>query len=263
MKFLTVNGITLHYRQDGLPDGVPLVFINSLGCDLRNWDGVVSRLNHRLIRFDKRGHGLSDAPPAPYSMHDLAADVDSLLDQLNIESAILIGLSVGGMIALQTVLDFPNRVRALVLCDTAAKIGTEDSWNDRIHALRQHGMDYLADAILARWFAPQFIEQNPAVYRGFYNLLTRMPLEGYIGTCAALRDTDLRDRVGEIHVPTLVLCGAQDVVITPDMAREFSDSLPNARFRVIEEAAHIPSVEQPEVLATAITEFLREIAYAG
>ncbi len=90
-----------------------------------------------------------------------------------------------------------------------------------------------------------------------------MPLEGYIGTCAALRDTDLRDRVGEIHVPTLVLCGAQDVVITPDMAREFADSLPNARFRVVEGAAHIPSVEQPEFLAAAIAEFLKEIAYAG
>src|SRR5690606_36888936 len=111
MKLLTVNGTTRHHRQDGQPDGVPLVFINSLGCDLRNWDDVVSRLKHRLIRFDNRGHGLSDAPPAPYSMHDLAADVDSLLDQLNIEIAILIGLSVGGMIALQTALDFPKRIR--------------------------------------------------------------------------------------------------------------------------------------------------------
>jgi 3-oxoadipate enol-lactonase len=263
MKFALVNGLTLHYRQDGRSDGIPLVFINSLGCDLRIWDGVVSRLSHpfALIRFDQRGHGLSDAPPTPYSMRQLAEDVNGLLDHLGIERAILVGVSVGGLVALQTALDFPGRVAALVLCDTAARIGTEAYWNDRITALREHGMAFLADTILARWFTPEFIQQNPALYRGFYNLLTRMPLDGYIGTCLALRDTDLRDRLGEVHVPALVPCGTQDVVITPEIARGLADSLPNARLRLIENAAHTPSVEQPEALAAAIIEFLKENVY--
>jgi len=264
MKFVSVNGLTLHFRQEGTAEGIPLVFINSLGCDLRIWDGVVSRLSHRfpLIRFDKRGHGLSDAPPAPYSMRELSDDVNGLINHLDIERAILVGVSIGGMVALQTALDFPERVSALVLCDTAGKIGTEAYWNDRINTLRQYGMVYLADAILARWFSPKFIDQNPALYRGFYNLLTRMPLEGYIGTCAALRDTDLRNQLGRVSVPTLVLCGAEDMVITPEIARGLADSLPNAQFSVIEEAAHTPSVEQPEAVADVIIEFLKENAYA-
>ena len=264
MKFVSMNGITLHYREEGPTAEVPLVFIHSLGCDLRIWDDVVSRLSHTfaLIRYDQRGHGLSDAPPMPYSMSQLSEDVHGLLDHLGVERAVLVGVSVGGVVALQTALDFPGRVMALVLCDTAAKIGTDTYWNDRITALREHGMPFLADTILARWFAPEFIQQNPALYRGFYNLLTRMPLDGYIGTCMALRDTDLRDRLGEVHVPALVLCGAEDVVITPKIARELADSLPDARFRLIENAAHTPSVEQPEAVTIAITEFLKENVYA-
>jgi pimeloyl-ACP methyl ester carboxylesterase len=171
-------------------------------------------------------------------------------------------VSVGGLVALQTALDFPGRVTALILCDTAAKIGTDAYWNDRITALREHGMAFLADTILVRWFTPDFIQQNPALYRGFYNLLSRMPLNGYIGTCFALRDTDLRDRVGEVHVPALVLCGTEDVVITPEIAHGLADSLPDARLRLIQNAAHTPSVEQPEAIAVAITEFLKENVYA-
>jgi 3-oxoadipate enol-lactonase len=265
MRFVSVNDISLHVQQEGSSESVPLVFINSLGCDLRIWDDAASRLRHDflLVRFDKRGHGLSDAPSAPYSMPQLAEDVGGLLDQLEIERAILIGVSVGGMVALQTALDFPERIRALVLCDTAAKIGTKAYWDDRINTLHQHGMPFLADAILARWFTPEFIEHNPALYRGFYNLLTRMPLEGYIGTCAALRDADLRDRVGEIRVPALVLCGVEDVVITPETARGLADSLPDAKLRLIEGAAHLPSVEQPETVADAISEFLKECENVG
>jgi 3-oxoadipate enol-lactonase len=213
MKFFSVNSVTLHYQQEGLAEGIPLVFINPLGSDLRIWNDVVSHLKHHfsLIRFDKRGHGLSDAPPDPYTMRELSGDVNGLLDHLGIERAVLVGMSVGGLIALQYALDFSGRIMALVLCSTAAKIGSATYWDDRINTLRQFGMEYLADTILARWFAPKFIQQNPGPFRGFYNMLTRMPLDGYIGMCAALRDTDLQNKLGEINIPTLVLRGTEDV----------------------------------------------------
>lgn len=260
MDFTTIDGVTLHYKHEGVSGGESLVFINSLGTDLRVWDGVTPHLTSQfqIVRFDKRGHGLSDAPPAPYSMSELAGDLVGLLNHLNIQSAILIGQSVGGMIAQQTALDYPERVKALVLCDTAAKIATSDYWDERIANLRQHGMPKLADAILGRWLAPEFVNQNPAVYKGYWNLLTRQPLEGYIGTCAALRDADLRDRLNEIYVPALVLCGQNDMATTPETVSGLAEGLPNARFALIENAAHTPSVEQPEALATAILDFLRQ-----
>lgn len=260
MDFVTINdvGVTLHYKSEGTSNGETLVFIHSLGCDMRIWDEVVPHLtpDFRVIRFDIRGHGLSDAPPAPYSMPELARDVAGLLDHLSISNAVLIGTSVGGMIALQTALDYPERVTALVLCDTAAKIATPDYWDERINTLRQHGMAHMADTILARWFAPDFAQHYPAAYRGYRHMLSRMPLEGYIGTCFALRDADLRGRLAEITVPVLVMCGAEDAATTPEMGHALANSLPDGRFVLIENAGHTPSVEQPDAVADAILEFM-------
>lgn len=265
MKFVGVNGISLHYQHEGTAGGIPLVFINALGTDLRIWDSVVSHLVEQceVVRFDQRGHGLSDAPPSPYSAHDLAGDVNGLLDYLNLTSVVLVGTSVGGLIALQTALDYPGRVRALVLGDTAARIGGVEYWDERINTLREKGMVFLAETILSRWFAPEFVAQNPARYRGFYNMLTRMPLEGYIGTCIVLRDTDLRERLSEIRVPVLTLCGALDMATPPELVQGLAESLLDARFRLIEHAAHTPSVEQPEAVAAAVLGFMKALGYGG
>lgn len=265
IKFADVNGIALHYQNEGRIEGIPLVFINALGTDLRIWDGVVPHLveQHQVVRFDKRGHGLSDSPPGPYSIHDLACDVNGLLNHLNLTDIILVGTSVGGITALQTALDYPRRVRALVLSDTAARIGSAEYWDTRIRTLREKGMASLAESILERWFAPEFARQNPARYRGFLNMLARTPLDGYIGTCAALRDADLRERLSEIHVPALVLCGALDMATTPELAQGLAERLPDARFQLIEQAAHTPSVEQPEAVAAAVQGFMKELGYGG
>jgi 3-oxoadipate enol-lactonase len=258
MKFATIGEITLHYTLAGVNNGVPLVFINSLGSDLRIWDKVVSRLAPRfsIIRYDKRGHGLSDCPPGPYTISDHAADLAGLLEHLQITEVIPIGISVGGMIAQAFALERPQRVKALVLCDTGAKIGTTELWNERIDILRQKGMAYLGDAILARWFSSTFAEQHPADYRGYYNMLTRMPVEGYTATCEALRDADFREVVGQIQAKTLVLCGSEDLSTPPDLNRALAASLPDARFELIEQAAHLPCIEQPEAMATKIGQFL-------
>lgn len=263
MRFATINGITLHYALEGLKDGVPLVFINSLGSDLRLWDKLVPNFadNFSIIRHDKRGHGLSDCPPGPYSIRNHTDDLAGLLEMLKVKDVILIGISVGGMIALDYATNCPQSVRAMVLCDTGPKIGAAEFWKERIEALRVNGMLHMAEIILARWFAPAFPNEYPADYQGYYNMLTRMPVKGYMATCAALRDADLRETVATIKAKTLVLCGAEDLATPPSVGRELTETLHDARFEQIEKAAHLPCVEQPEAMATKIIQFLRENSY--
>ena len=264
MSFITANQITLHYIADDAQAGTPLVFINSLGTNLHLWDALVPCLfaHLRLVRYDKRGHGLSDTPPAPYTIRDHSDDLAALLDRLEIETAIVIGISVGGLIAMDYAVQDPGRVQALVLCDTAPRIGTPEGWSERIQAVREKGLPEMAGTIMGRWFAPTFVGQSPADYRGFTNMLLQTPVEGYLGTCAALRDADLYKEVSQINVPTLLLCGAQDISTPPDLMREWAGALPNASFQVIDGAAHLPCVEQPEATAAAIKQFLQEVRYA-
>jgi len=258
--FALINNLTLHYRIEGDARNPPLVFINSLGTDLRLWDEVAAKFvdRYRLIHYDKRGHGLSDAPTGPYSIRDYAHDLAGLLDHLKVETGILVGISVGGMIAMDYTLQYPERVKALVLCDTAPRIGAVESWNDRIQVVRQQGLAALAETLTGRWFAPVFASRHPAKYRGYLNMLARMPLEGYVATCAALRDADLREQAKAITAPSLVLCGSEDASTPPSLVLQFAVSLPNAHFEIIEEAAHLPCVEQPEAVAAAMDRFFRD-----
>ncbi len=259
MEFVTLqHGITLQYFCEGKPTGSPLVFINSLGTDLRIWDQVVSYFmdRYRVIRYDKRGHGLSDCPPAPYSIRDHATDLANLLDYLDVTQAILVGISVGGMIALDFAATWPERAQSLVLCDTAPKIGTAVMWNERIATLRQHGMNHLQEAILLRWFAPAFSQKQPAAYRGYGNMLTRTPVTGYTGTCEAIRDADLTEAARTITVPTLILCGSEDLATPPQLVKDLSELMPNASYQEIASAAHLPCIEQPDIMAEHIKKFI-------
>jgi 3-oxoadipate enol-lactonase len=256
-----VHSLTLHFAQDGGGAGVPLVFVNSLGTDLRTWDGVVGRLlafpdfDRPLFRYDKRGHGLSDCPPAPYSIDDHTDDLVGLLNALRIDAAVIVGISIGGLIALDLAIRNPDRVRRLVVCDTAAKIGTASGWNARIDAVRASGTGILPDLVKVRWFTPAM----PAAEANLYlNMVARTPAEGYIGTCAALRDADLSEGLGLIAAPTLVLCGERDESTTPADGRALAAAIPNARFALIPGAAHLPHIEQPEAFSNQLRTFLRE-----
>lgn len=268
---ISTNNLTFNIQFDGgTLDGntqrTPILFLNSLGSDLRSWDSVVSLLlknpafaNRPLIRYDKRGHGLSDCPPAPYTVKDHATDLAGIIDTLGLEKIILVGISVGGMIAMQYAADHTERVTALVLCDTAAKIGTLDGWNARIDTLRQHGMHYLAESILQRWFAPAFIQTRPALYNIYYNMLTRTPVEGYTGTCEAIRDADLHPLLKHITAPVLVLCGEEDQATTPAVCQQLADRLSNATYQGIKSAAHLPCIEQPTLFTSVLTRFLQNL----
>lgn len=258
MIFQTINGLTMHYQLDGAPRNPPLVFVNSLGSDLRIWDGVVDRLapDYTVIRYDKRGHGLSACPPGPYQIGDHTADLVALLDALGVETAVPIGISVGGMIALDLAARYPERVAKLVLSDTGAVIGTAAYWAERIAGLERDGFADLGATILARWFAPTFAAEQPAAYHGYGNMLMRTPLAGYIATCAAIRDADLRQAARAVNAQTLVLCGAEDEATSPALNEELAGLLANGRFQAIPAAAHLPCIEQPELMAELIAEFI-------
>ncbi len=256
--FSTINNLTLHYTLKGNATGETLIFINSLGSDWRIWDKVAQPFlaTHRVLRYDKRGHGLSEAPPAPYTMRDHATDLLGLMDALGIAHATLIGISVGGMIAQELALWQPERIRALVLCDTGARIGSLQSWNDRIAAVTVHGVEVIADLVLARWFTPALAAATRA---GWRNMLARTPAAGYAGTCAALRDCDQTEFVSKISQPTLVLCGDSDTSTSPELNRDLAERIPNAEFALIANAAHLPCIEQPASVIAHIQAFLCRI----
>lgn len=260
MSFITANKITLHYNWDSPHSHEPLVFVNSLGTNLHMWDALIPYLpaQFRLLRYDKRGHGLSDAPPAPYTIRDHSTDLSALLDELGVETCVVVGISVGGLVAMDFALQHPQRLKALVLCDTSPKIGTAESWSERIAAVREQGLPNIAGMIAQRWFIPDFTVRQAADFHGFANMLARTPPEGYLGTCAALRDTDLSEAVGRIAAPSLVLCGVQDIATPPDLVSVLAKKLPDARFQLIEGAAHLPCIEQPQLVAAAIQQFLKD-----
>ncbi|WP_262031955.1 3-oxoadipate enol-lactonase [Microvirga sp. Mcv34] len=260
MAFTRVNGIVLHHQQLGRADGPALVFINSLGSDFRIWQEVVSAFTDRfrVVLYDKRGHGLSDAPPAPYTLDDHTDDLIALLDHLKIDSAALVGLSVGGMIAQRLAVRSPERVQALALCCTAAKIGTPETWAERIAAVESGGIEPITDNVLQRWFTPLFRETHADVVAGWRNMLVRTPAHGYAGTCAAIRDADLRPDAVRIAVPTLCIAGDQDGSTPADVVRGTADLIAGARFALIDGAGHIPCVEKPTVLSNLIDRHLQE-----
>lgn len=264
LRFLRAGSIVLHYALDGPRDAPVFVFANSLGTDMRIWNAVAGRLAGRfqVVRYDKRGHGLSGATAPPYRMEDHVDDIGALLDALAIRQAIVCGISVGGMIALALAARQPERVRGLILCDTAAKIGTHEMWQARIDAILEGGIEVLADAIMERWLSPAFRAGRPDETAGWRNMLVRTPVDGYCGTCAAIRDADLTSQAAGIRVPTLALCGSEDGATPPDLVRTTAGLIPGARFELIDGAGHLPCIEYPERVARLIESFIEENSLA-
>ena len=261
MPFVSINNIVHHYVTAGAKDKPALVFSNSLGSDLRIWDEVSDRLSphFRIVRHDKRGHGLTDAPMPPYTANDLAQDIGRLLDVLGINQAVICGVSVGGIIAQAWALSAPQRVRALVLCDTGARIGSVESWQQRIDSVKTGGLKPLESPTMERWFSAQFRAQRAADIRGYSNMLLQTSIAGYIGTCCALRDADFRPMAARLKCPTLVLCGAEDIATPPELGKELAGLIPGAQFCLIENAAHLPCIEQPQIVAARMMQFLQEV----
>ena len=258
MQAIRANGVLTHVVDEGPRDGPVLVFSNSLGTDLRVWDPLLPHLPDglRTIRYDTRGHGLSETPPAPWRIEEAADDLAAVLDALGVRAAAVCGLSVGGLIAQSLVRRRPEQVAALVLMDTAAKIGSDEIWNPRIRAVETEGIPSIADAILERWFSRAFRGSDEAgLWRA---MLERTPADGYARLAAAIRDADLTADAGDIAVPVLAIVGSEDGATPPDLVRGTTEMIPNARFEVIEGAGHLPCVEAPGETARLIAGFLAE-----
>lgn len=259
MEALPANGLVLHVEDEGPRDGPVVVFSNSLGTDLRVWQPLMPFLPEglRVIRYDKRGHGLSTCPDGPYAIDDHASDLEALLDRLEIKQAVIVGLSVGGMIAQALGAARPDLVRGLVLCDTGHKIGPPSIWETRIEAIRKGGIAAMSDGILQRWFSADFHAERADELALWRAMLTRTPVEGYLATCRAIQRADLTEAAANLAVPSACVVGSEDGATTPDLVRSTAELI-GAQFFEIAGAGHLPCVEAPEALAGIIDGFLRE-----
>ncbi len=251
------NGLT-HYRVDGPEDGTPIVFSNSLGTDLRLWEALIDRLpaGFRILRYDQRGHGLSDAPPAPYYMGDLVADAAELIEAKGFGGAVFVGISMGGVVAQGLAAERPDLLRALVLMNTGAKIGTPQMWQDRAAKLRKDGFPALQEAILERWFSARFRREEPDKLALWRHMLTRTPVEGYAGCCEAIAETDLKESTARLRLPALAIAGGEDGATPADLVRETADLIPGCDFHVIPGIGHLPPAEAPDATAALLNGFL-------
>jgi 3-oxoadipate enol-lactonase len=262
MRFVRANGLVIHYLDRGRRDGPPLVFINSLGTDFRIWNEVADILapEFRIVTYDKRGHGLSESGPDKNDMADYARDLAALLDSVGVERATIVGLSIGGLIAQELYRQAPERVAALVLCDTAAKIGTDEVWDQRSGQVQRDGIEVLADAVMERWFTASFRAARSTELAGMRAMLTRTPRQGYLAACRALKRADLRPYARRIEAPTLCLVGDQDGSTPPALVQETAALIPGSRFEIIEGAGHLPNVEKPSIVARLAAEHARRVA---
>ncbi len=260
MDFARVNGVVLHYGLRGRRDGRPIVFSNSLGTDFRIWDAVTALLadEYRILVYDKRGHGLSEATPAPYAMTDHVDDLAALIDHLDLGKATAVGLSVGGMIVQGLAARRPDLVGRLILCDTSHKIGTQDSWNTRIATVKNDGIGSIADNIMKVWFTAGYRTPENPDFVGYKAMLSRSEPEGYVGTCAALRDADLTESTRALKLPVLCMVGDEDGSTPPDLVRSTADLIDGARFEIVADAGHLPCIEQPGATAGLIRDFVNQ-----
>ena len=260
MNVTRLNSCLMHWAARGKSDGPAILFANSLGTDFRLWDSVIAHLSprYRAVTYDMRGHGLSEAPPGPYSIDSLANDVLALADVQGLKRFALVGMSVGGLIAQAVAIRAPERLNALIICDTAARIWTPDLWSARIAAVEASGLEELAGGIVKLWVTEKLRTMRPDELLGWQNMLTRQPLGGYLAMCGLLRDTDLTSAVHGIKTPTLALAGDEDASTPPALVKASAERIPGARFELIPGAGHLPCIEQPAVLARLIDRHISE-----
>jgi len=259
MNYFTSSGTRLAYQIDGPADAPTLVMVNSVGTNLHMWDAQVARLSYalRIVRFDTRGHGASAVPDGPYTIEQLGLDLLALLDELQIDRANICGLSLGGITALEFTIAYPHRVARAVFANTAARIGTTESWNARIEAVKTGGMAAIRDTVLARFLSQNFRQQHPETTRQIGDMIETTNPVGYISACEALRDADLRARVHEIRTTSLIIAGALDESTPPSQAQELHNLISGSQLIIFDETAHLSNVERPDEFSEYVLSFLK------
>lgn len=257
MAYVDLNDVRLYYTEDGRTDAPALVFTHSLGTSADLWARQIPALApyFRIIRYDTRGHGLSSLPLGDYSFAALADDLTGLLDHLGIAKAHLCGTSMGGMTVMQAALKRPDLVDRLILCNTAARIGSVESWSARIALVAEQGLGPLAPSLISRWVAEDFLRTDPDHGQMLCDMLRRTADAGYMGNCAALRDGDLRAEMAAITAPALVISGTLDLAVSPEQANGLAASLTKSH-HVRMAVAHTSNWEQPETFNQILLRFL-------
>ena len=264
---IKANGIQMNYELSG-NEGAPVVVLgHSLASSLVMWQPQIDALtpHYRVLCYDTRGHGETDAPAPPYTLEQLGEDAIALLDVLDIDVVHWVGLSMGGMIGQCIALNHPGRFKSLSLCDTAAIIPAEADpvWQERIDLARKEGMTPLAEATLERWFTPPYLAQNPPVVDIVRRHILKTPVDGYIGCSEAIRHLNYLDRLSEIKIPTLIMVGEDDPGTPVDASRAMHDRIPNSTLTVLPSAAHLSNIEQTERFNHALMKFLTAVSMDG
>ena len=249
------------YRVDGAAGGANIVFSNSLGTDHRLWDRQVPVVEdrYRVIRYEACGHGASDPPTTRVTIDTLGRDLVALLDHLEIERTVICGCSLGGVIALWLCANHPDRVTRAVLANTGAKLGTDESWNARISAVRDGGTAAVRDMVIGRFLTTEFRQRDPGTTALFSGMIEGTSADGYIAACEALRDADLRAAATTVRLPVMIVGSERDEATPPALARDLHASIPGSELVIIPDAAHLSNVESPTLFNEALVRFLGEV----
>jgi len=258
MSVLQTKAGTFHCELAGPQDAPVVLFSNSLGTDLSMWDRQADALSRdfRVLRYDSRGQGQSVVTPSPYSIENLADDVLALLHELDIRTVHFCGLSMGGMVGMSLATRASDRLGKLILCSTASKIGTQQTWDARITTVRNGGMGAVVDGVLERWFTPDFRKVSVGPIQNIRKMLLRSPVEGYVGGCTAVRDMDARESIAGIRVPTLIISGTHDPVTTPSDGRFMAERIAGSVYKELQ-AAHLSNVEAAHAFTMEMVSFLK------
>jgi 3-oxoadipate enol-lactonase len=257
VPFVETKDLRMHYELDGPPNASTLVLSNSLGTNLSLWDSQfpVFAQNFRVLRYDSRGHGQTSATQGEYSVEMLGRDVLRLLDALNLERVNLCGLSIGGMTGMWLAVNAPERLENLVLANTAPKIGKLDTWTERIRAVREGGTKAVAQQVVERWFTQEFHAQHSNQIAKTRQMIETTSTDGYVGSCAAVRDFDFWEKVRTIRARTLVIAGTHDQSVPPSDVQKLAKQIPGARYIELP-AAHISNVEAATRFSDEVGTFL-------
>lgn len=254
--------LRLNAEISGPQGGAPLVLVHALGTDLTIWDDLIPLLPPalRVLRLDLRGHGHSDTPSGPYAMGALIRDVERLMDHFALTDAVILGLSLGGLIAQGLAVKRMDLIRAMILSNTAARIGRSEQWLERIATVQSGGMQALHDATMERWLGRKW-QENHSLTRLSRTFLATRP-DGWSACAAAIGGTDFYETTATLTLPTLAIAAANDGATPPDLVRETAALIRGHRFALIRGAGHIPMVEKPAEYAALVTQFLTEIGHA-
>ncbi len=255
-----LDDLRLDAQLSGPANGSPLVLIHALGTNQSIWTPLITALpHHRILRIDLRGHGASDVPTAPYTMGALIRDTERLMDHFVMKEAVVLGLSIGGLIAQGLAVKRLDLVRGLILSNTAARIGSAAQWQDRIASARGGGLAALADGTMERWFGRHW-RDSPAM-PAIRAIFESTPVEGWCGCAAAIAGTDFYETTATLRLPTLAIAGGNDASTPPDLVRETADLIPGHQFHLIRGAGHIPIADRPGEYVQAVTAFLTRIGH--